>query len=176
MGSTDTRTRRRRHGFRQAGALIGGQLQAACKARGFALARLITRWEEIVGADLARAAQPVSVSHAKKGFGATLTLAAPGATAPIVEMQAQTIRARVNAVYGFNAIARVRIRQTGPAGLAEAPQAAFAHAPAPRAPDRAAHDGARAIAGGVSDPQLRAALENYGAAIISQSGKRGETT
>ena len=173
MTGTGIQAGRRRRGFRQAGGLIGGQVQAACKARGFALARLITRWEEIVGADLARAARPVSVSHARKGFGATLTLAAPGATAPLVEMQGETIRARVNAVYGFNAIARVHIRQTGPAGMAEG-QARFDAAPARHGPSGQARADAGAIARDVADPDLRAALESWGAAIISNSDRKGD--
>ena len=73
-------------------------------------------------------------------------------------MQRERIREKVNAVYGYGAIARVRVTQTAPEGFAEG-QAVFEPAPAePDAPE--IDDGrAREIAAGVEDDELRAALE-----------------
>ena len=42
-------------------------------------------------------------------MGATLTLLTTGANAPMLEMQKEKLRQKVNAVYGYNAISRVRI-------------------------------------------------------------------
>jgi hypothetical protein len=46
----------------------------------------------------------------------------------MLEMQKEILRARVNACYGYNAIARIRITQTAPTGFAEG-QAAFGMQP-----------------------------------------------
>ena len=44
----------------------------------------------------------------------------------MLEMQKEQLRAKVNAVYGYNAIARVRITQTAATGFAEG-KVAFGH-------------------------------------------------
>lgn len=92
------------------------------------MSRLLTHWAEVVGEDVARLALPVKVSYPRDGFGATLTVLTTGASAPLVQMQAPAIRDRVNACYGYNAIARITITQTAPTGFADG-QVAFAPAP-----------------------------------------------
>ena len=99
--------------FTHAGALLSARVRRAGERRGFAEARLLTQWAAIIGPDLAPIARPVKISYAREGFGATLILACEGARAPEVQMQAETIRARVNACYGYNAISRVRLPTTG---------------------------------------------------------------
>ena len=103
--------KRRGRGFRHAGGLLGDRIREGANARGFAEARLLTSWDEIVGPQIAGLVRPVKVSYAKGGLGATLTVAASGANAPVVAMQSDAIRERVNACYGYNAISRVRIDQ-----------------------------------------------------------------
>jgi hypothetical protein len=121
---TDTppsRARRRGRGFAQAGGLIAPRLAQATGKRGFAVARLLTRWDAIAGPDFARLARPVRIGYgARDGLGATLTLAARGADAPRLQAESARLIARVNAAYGYAAIARIRIVQTGAPGLAEA--------------------------------------------------------
>jgi len=174
--------RGRRAGFRRAAALVEARVRTAGEARGFAVARLLTHWAEIAGAETAARARPVKVSYGREGFGATLTLLCPGPLAPLVEMEAPRIRERVNACYGYGAISRIRITQTAPEGFAEA-RAAFEPAPdaAPggaartgaAGPGRSAKETARAgaaaeLAGGVADPDLRAALERLGRSVLSR--------
>ncbi len=118
--SENTKFRKRRNGTRgfvHASSLTGGQTRKATGSRGFSKMRLLTHWEEVVGPNLAEITRPSKVSFAKEGFGATLTIFASGAHAPEVQMQIEDIRARVNACYGYNAIARVRISQTDRAGI-----------------------------------------------------------
>lgn len=162
--------------FTHAGALLTARVRRAGERRGFAESRLLTQWAAIVGPDLAPMARPVKVSYAREGFGATLMLACDGARAPEVQMQAETIRARVNACYGYNAISRVRLTQETAAGFAEA-QAAFAGpapAPAEHAPDPKAARAAEAATAEIGDAGLRAALARLGSNILSQkpTGKR----
>jgi hypothetical protein len=165
--------RRGRGGFRRAGALVETPVRKAGEARGFAVARLLTHWEEIAGPDIAAIARPVEVSYARGGLGATLTLLTTGAQAPLLQMQEPALRERINACYGYAAISRIRLTQTAPRGFAEA-QAAFRGAPAARSDARPEPDAACAGRGAeaaacVSDPGLRAALSRLGAHIAMKS-------
>ena len=160
MATADGQGGRKGRGFRQAAALVGDRIRKAGEARGFAVARLLTHWAEIVGAETAALCRPSKVGYGREGMGATLTLLCAGPVAPMVQMRAEEIRGKVNACYGYNAISRVRIAQTAPdavPGMAEA-QAPFA--PRPVRPARAEH--VAGLAGGVEDPGLRAALEALG--------------
>lgn len=158
----------RMRGFEPAFALVQGQLRSAGEARGFAVARLVTHWPEVVGAELARVTRPVKVGYGREGMGATLTLLVQGAAAPMIEMQKDAIRAKVNAVYGYNAISRVHLTQTSATGFAEG-QAQFIAAPKPpAAPDPATVQRAHDTAEGVGDPGLRAALERLAQNILTR--------
>lgn len=150
---------RRMRGFEPAAGLVRDPIRAAGEKRGFAVARLLTHWAEIVGDDLARCTRPVKVGYSRDGMGATLTLLTSGPVAPMVEMQKDSIRAKVNACYGYSAISRILLTQTAASGFAEG-QAAFGHAPkVAKAPvDPAVLDRAAATAGGVQDTGLRDAL------------------
>ena len=135
--------------------------------------RVLTHWDEIAGADVAAISRPVEVSYAKGGFGGTLTLLTTGAMAPMVEMRREEIRARINAVYGYNAISRVRVTQTAPTGFAEG-QVDFQHRPkdtGPKAASPEVQSRARMVAEGVGDADLRAALERLAANVISKTGR-----
>jgi hypothetical protein len=159
----ETSGQRRARGPERAGALVASRIRAAGEARGFAVSRLLTHWTEIAGEDLARVTEPVEVSYGK-GFGATLTLLVPGAHAPMIEMQKERLREKVNACYGYNAISRIRLTQTARSGFAE-PQAAFAHQPPAPSPEVA--EAAQRTVDGVADDGLRAALEALGRNILS---------
>ncbi|WP_092498346.1 DUF721 domain-containing protein [Meinhardsimonia xiamenensis] len=155
---------RGRRGFQRAAAFMDRPLRAVSEARGFAVARLLTRWPEIVGEEIARIARPVKVSYAQGGFGATLTLLTSGAHAPFVQAEVPRIRERVNACYGYNAISRIRITQTHAAGFGE-PERSFE---SPR-PDPEAARQAETLAREVSDERLRRALASLGQNILSRS-------
>lgn len=166
---------RRMKGFESASGLLRHHIREAGESRGFAVAKVLTHWDEIAGPQLAKLARPVKVSYAAKGgFGATLVLLTSSAYGPIVEMQKETLRQRVNACYGYNAVSRVVITQTAATGFAEA-RASFA----PRLDDpgfaaKPAADPQKMaavaeVAEEVSDPTLRAALEALGRSILSRS-------
>lgn len=161
----------RGRGFARAASVLQPRIRAAAEARGFAVTRVLTHWDEVAGPEIARLARPVKVAHSGPQFGATLTLLTTGANAPLVEMQKDTLRERINAAYGYRAIARVKVTQTAAAGFAEA-QAAFDPAPrrpAPK-PDPAREARAAEIAAPVQDDRLRAALEDLGQAVLARSG------
>lgn len=160
---------RRMRGFEPAGGLMARRIQKAGESRGFAIARLLTHWAEVAGADLAAISRPVKVGYTREGMGATLTLLAAPAHAPMVEMRKERLRERVNAVYGYNAIARIHITQTAATGFAEG-QAEFGHAPRADQPRPLPEPGpeARAAAHDVADDGLRRALEQLAQNVLSR--------
>jgi hypothetical protein len=164
----DGETRRSR-GFERASLLVAPRVRRAGEGRGFAVSKVLTHWAEVAGEEIAALARPAEVSYGREGMGATLTLLASGAAAPLLQMRLPEIRERVNACYGYAAIARVRITQSAAQGLAEG----FAEAPAAFEPaaeaDPAARREAEAAARGVGDPDLRAALEQLGRNVFSKS-------
>ncbi|MEM6371815.1 MAG: DciA family protein [Pseudomonadota bacterium] len=164
-------------GFKRTASLLTGRIRAASESRGFAQSRLLTDWAEIAGTDVAAVSRPVEVSYGRGGMGATLTLLTTGAQAPMLEMQKDQLRTKVNAVYGYNAIARIRITQTAATGFAEG-QVAFTHKPKDSAPaDPAPETKAQAcsVVAPVADDGLRAALERLGAHILTKE-KQGKST
>ncbi len=159
------------HGFKRTSALLQKRIRKASETRGFAQSRVLTGWPEIVGHDIAAIARPVKISYNRQGLGATLTVLTTGAQAPMLEMQKEKLRQKVNAVYGYNAISRITITQTAPTGFSEG-QASFEHhakTPAPKAPDPDSRAKAEALAAPVDDISLRSALELLGQNIISRS-------
>ncbi len=159
------------YGFKRTSTLLQKRIRTASQSRGFAQSRLLTNWPEIVGDDIAAIARPVKVSYAKHGLGATLTVLTTGAQAPMLEMQKEKLRQKVNTVYGYNAISRITITQTAPTGFSEG-QANFEHNEKPKtktAPDPESKAKAEALAARVGDMSLRAALEVLGQNILSKS-------
>lgn len=161
---------RRGRGFSAVSGLVERQIRKSGEKRGFAVMRLLTHWEEIVGPDIAKVATPVKIGYARDGFGATLTVLTTGAQAPMLQAQLPQIQSRVNACYGYNAISRVRITQTAPVGFHEG-QISF------DGPAKAAHkpiapeikDASRATVGEVGDDSLKAALERLGENVLNKT-------
>lgn len=164
---TPTASRRKR-GFEKTGNLVSDGVRRAGEKRGFAVARLLTHWTEIVGPDIAAVTRPVTVAYGRQsGLGATLTVLTTGARAPMLQMQEPQIRDKVNACYGYAAISRIKFTQTAPTGFAEGQVAFVAAAPpveTPPAPEAAA--AAADVADGVTDPALRDALTRLGSRVI----------
>ena len=160
--------KRRSRGFLQTGGLVSKRIRRVGERRGFAETRLLTHWAEIVGQSVAAIAQPVKVSYAREGFGATLTVLTDGARAPELQMMLPELKDKVNACYGYTAISRIRITQTGEAGFAEH-AATFAHKPtAPKALSAAQAADLTASLAPVTDDRLRAALESLGRNVLNK--------
>ena len=110
-------SKRGRAGFRSASSLLERQIHKISETRGFAISKLLVNWADIIGNEIAKIAKPVKVNYGRDGIGAGLVLLTNGANAPIVQAQSKQIIDRVNEVYGYNAISRVRITQTDPGEL-----------------------------------------------------------
>ncbi len=166
-------------GFEAAAGLLRDPIRKAGESRGFAVTRLLTHWPEVAGPDLAPLCRPVNVSYAKQGLGATLTLLTSGAAAPLVQMQADKLRERVNAIYGYAAIARIRVTQTSARGT----MTGLAEAPRPFEGSNITRPSAQALARaqgvldglteGVADSGLKSALERLATQVLLRQDRLG---
>ncbi len=88
---------------------IGG---AAFRRFGFVQSAVVSRWPEIVGERLAAVSSPESIRFpmGKKQDG-TLTLTCRGAHAVMMQHVLPEITERVNRFFGYQAVARITIRQ-----------------------------------------------------------------
>lgn len=160
---------RRMRGFEAASGFVRDPIRAVGEARGFAVTRLLTHWPEVVGEALAGITRPVKIGYSRDGLGATLTLLVASAHAPMVQMQLPQIIEKVNATYGYAAIARVTLTQTAPIGFAEGQADFTPRAPKPaKAPDPAVLARAADTAAPIADPGLRAALEALAQNILTR--------
>jgi hypothetical protein len=168
---------RRQRGFEAAGGLLSTHLRQAVEKRGFAVARLLTHWTEVAGPDIAPLCRPVKIGHSKGAMGGTLTLLTTGAAGPMLQMQMPALRERVNACYGYNAIARIILTQTATTGFAEG-QTPFSTAPK-RTTQALLPQVARAAsasAAPITNPDLRAALERLACNVLSRDQQnKGKT-
>lgn len=162
-------------GFESASGLLRDPIRKVGESRGFAVTKLLTHWPEVAGPDLAPLCRPVKIGYGQGGLGATLTLLTSGAAAPLVQMQLERLREKVNAIYGYAAISRIRVTQTAAEGFAE-PQRSFEHAniaiPSPQALARAQ----RVVSGlteGVADDGLKSALDRLANNVLNKKTARG---
>lgn len=160
-------------GFKRTSSLLQTQIRKTSETRGFAQSRLLTHWAEIAGDSIASISRPVEIRYGRGGLGATLTLLTTGANAPILEMQKEQLRERVNAVYGYNAISKLRITQTASTGFSEG-QVSFDHRPKYQADDTPIDISPQAqqIASDVENEELRTALERLASNVYSKSQHR----
>ena len=165
----DGRTRRRMKPV-QAASLMRADIRRISEKRGFSADRLLTHWTEIVGEEVAGKALPHKVSFNSTGLGATLTLLTTGAEAPMLEMQKDAIREKVNTCYGYGAISRIRFTQTGPKGFSDG-KITFGRqpkAPAGVEPDPAVALEAADAVKDVVDPDLKQAFERLGRNVLAK--------
>ncbi len=180
------RPARRRRGFVHGAGAVQGSIRKVLEKRGFSELRLLTRWDQIVGAEIAAMARPVRVRYGSRGMGATLVLETTGAVAPLVDAQRQQIIDRVNAVHGHAAISRIHLVQTAPealasAGLAEAPapwqagDAASDAGPPPAPPDPEKVAALKQAVADVRSDALRDALDRLGQNILTRRQRHRQT-
>ena len=157
---------RRMRGFEPAAQLLTQRIRTAGEARGFAVSRLLTGWDEIAG-ETAALTRPVKVHYGREGLGATLTVLVTSAHAPMVQMQIPRLIERVNAAYGYAAIARITLTQTAATGFAEG-QTPFSGPPKVTGPDPRLTAQAHDLAQPIQDQTLRQALEHLGQNILTR--------
>jgi len=152
--------------------LVGKAVGDTFRKQGFASAELVTRWAEIVGADIAARSEPVKIqwsrpapSHASpaspqgSGWGqepGTLVLRVEGPAAIEIQHSTGVICERINRFLGWRAVGRIALRQ--------APLRRAARKAAPTG-DPAAIAQLAATLPDIVDDDLRQALARLGAAV-----------
>jgi hypothetical protein len=106
------------------GSFLAGLTRKAFEKHGFSTVALLTDWASIVGSDLAVYSVPERLKWqkgvdaygavedgAERRPGATLMLRVEGSRAIEVQMRARQIIERINAYFGYRAVAEIRIVQ-----------------------------------------------------------------
>lgn len=133
--------------------VVGG---AAFRRFGFVQSSIVSRWREIVGARYAAVSAPESIRFPPgKKIGGTLTLVVEGAHAPMLQHVAPTIQERVNQFFGYEAVARIAIRQ----GLVQVEKRKSRAAPPSLRPVTLPVDMKDSLRD-IADPELRQCLES----------------
>ena len=137
-------------------------LADAFKKQGFAATELVTRWKDIVGADIAAHAEPVKLQWPREVNGepaepATLVLRVEGPAAIEIQHQSAVILERINRFFGWQAVGRIALRQ--------APLSRPKVKAAPPKLDASEVARVEATLTEVADDELRAALGRLGAAV-----------
>ena len=122
----------------------------------------MTRWKDIVGAEIAAHAEPIKLQWPREVDGepaepATLVLRVEGPAAIEIQHQSAVILERINRFFGWQAVGRIALRQA-PLSRAKAKAA-------PPKIDAAEAARVEATLTDVADDGLRAALGRLGAAV-----------
>jgi len=150
---------------------VGKVVGATFARQGFASVELITRWAQIVGAEIAAHSEPIKIQWPRQGRSApspasgadargqepgTLVLRVEGPAAIEIQHFANVICDRVNRFLGWRAVERLALRQAPlQRGARKAPRRANSLDTAPLA----------ANLSDVTDDDLRRALARLGAAV-----------
>ncbi len=146
---------------RQLAELLHRTLNDAFAKQGFASTELVTRWPEIVGAEIAAHSQPEKIRWPRPAGDeppepGTLVLRVEGPTAVEIQHQSRVILERVNRFLGWQAVGELRLRQ--------APLLRRERTPPPCLDAQAVASVAETL-GEIADDKLRAALARLGAAV-----------
>ena len=138
--------------------------RTAFRRFGFVQSSVVTRWPEIVGSRHARVCIPESIRFPPGGKrDGILQLLVEPAHAPIIQHVIPEIIERVNRFFGYNAVAKVKLRQ----GEVQAPPASEPQSappslrPVPIELGESLRD--------IGDPELRAVLESLARSMSARN-------
>ena len=158
--------RPRGRGAKAIGDLMPEIGRAAFRRFGFVQSSVVTRWPEIVGQHHARVCTPEAIRFppGEKSEG-ILQLVVNPAHAPLIQQVIPEITERVNRFFGYNAVARVKIRQGAvkPPRVEERPKPPPSLKPIPMELGDSLRD--------IGDPELRTVLESLARSIEDKSKK-----
>ncbi|MEQ8165525.1 MAG: DciA family protein [Alphaproteobacteria bacterium] len=165
---SDPTARRYSKGPRAVAGLVAKVTAPALKARGLANAQVVTDWPAIVGPELSRKSFPEKLSFpARQRTGGTLRVRVEPVFATEFQHLESEIVDRLNTYYGFNAVARLHLRQAPVGGPVPTPAAAPPEAgPAGRA-------AVEALVAPLADGDLKSALMRLGIRVFGRAEARG---
>ena len=136
--------------------------------KGMLFAKLVDKWPEIVGVDMAQKTTPLDLKFSKtaskkQSNKATLHLAIPGAYAPEIQAQIPQLTERLNSFFGYNAIEMIKLVHTN----GKAVEAKFKRQDKPPCPPQIRQKVTQDTEN-VQSPELKDALKALGEAIITR--------
>ena len=142
--------------------MLGATLTGVLKSQGFASAEILSRWADIVGAEVAASSEPMKINWPRvrdedTPEPATLVLRVEGPAALEIQHLSAVILERVNRFFGWQAIGRIALRQ--------APLRRRVAKKPPAPPDPAVAAQIAESLPGIEDDDLRQAIGRLGAAI-----------
>jgi hypothetical protein len=138
--------------------MIPGVAGKALGKKGLGYGKLVTDWPLIVGADLGQVTAPVKLAFPRgERTDATLTIDIVPARAIEVQHSMPQLIERVNAVFGYRAVARIKLVQRPPTRM---PPMANLRPLSPVEESQLVE-----LTQAVPDGELRAALESLGRAV-----------
>jgi hypothetical protein len=163
-GETGAPPRARRGGMQRLGAAVPRLAGPVLGRQGLGEAQLLGEWPAIVGPALADQCWPVKLAFPRgERKDGTLRLRAAPAAALEIQHKEPAVIERINAFFGYRAVARLALVQ-GPL-----PRRAESRPPPPRPLDSGEDDALKRRLAGVADPALQAALERLGRAVIGSN-------
>lgn len=158
-------SRRKARGLLHVALSMPRPARPALRRRGFLRMRLVSEWPAIVGETVAGGTAPLKLVFAgAKGRNGLLHLRVASGLAPLLVHEAPRIVERINAYFGYGAVAGLRLQQ-GPVPARRRPR------PAPPPPLGAA-EAARIekLVAPIRHPALRDSLRRLGAAVRGAAG------
>lgn len=158
----------RRGGFRALAETVAVLTRPIVGKRGFVSEAIVSGWETIVGQRLSPHVMPERISYPRgRQEGGTLHLRlATGALATELQHLEPRIIERINAVFGFSAVARLKVIHA-PLPVPERSSQTRRQPPAPPLLTPRMAETLAADLAGISDPSLHAALFALGSAILA---------
>lgn len=161
-------SKRNGRGFRPLAETAGGIIDPVLRKRAGVTVDLLQSWDEIVRGDLAGMSRPLRIiwprrAHEDDPFmPGTLVIACEGFAAMRIQHEAGELCDRVNAFFGFAAVARIRIEQ----------KPVTTHVrPRRRNPEvgPAAEEKLRSVTREIDDDGLREALQRLGRSVMASN-------
>ena len=150
---------RQKH-MRRLSTMVDPLIEPALLKRGFAINRLVSHWQDIVG-DIAIWCRPTRISFPQGSRrDGTLKVQIASGHGPLAQAMSAEIINLVNTAFGYQAISRITLVQSLPADVRQRP--AFA---APQISDAADIWALDEKLKHVTSPPLRAALRRLGAPV-----------
>lgn len=155
------------HGLRLLSESIPGVTGKVFSRKYIMLGRLVTRWQDIVGPDLACKTQPVKIRYIKsrkKDVKATasLDIGCSSADATLLHYQKDLILERINQIFGDRWITAIRFVPVA----ANAPDGGWKRPLPPKPLTTEQKELLSSVLENVKDPDLMAKLKSLGSAIL----------
>tara|TARA_R110002124_G_scaffold64985_2_gene177613 strand:+ start:419966 stop:420454 length:489 start_codon:yes stop_codon:yes gene_type:complete len=153
-------------GPKQLSYAVSKVTKKSCSKKFVSLGRILNHWEQIVGEEMSKHAQPTKIQYRKpknrrEKPSATLEIAVPSAQATLMHYQIDLILERINSIYGERWITAIRFVHI-PANMSKRPSFRNQQ-PKMNGQEKQKLNG---MLENISDPEMRLRLESLGQAML----------